>query len=214
MHQSAVLGNSTIKLNDKTYDLTPPPRRSTLVRSKHAQIIDAYTSTDIPVYLTRQVETACMLVEPISSLTRCAPGLEVPLAVVSSQSTGCRLTNPTDTSLSIPAGCVIAIARNIFLNTVTEMIDFLQLDSDSDSQVNSLAQAQGDGANDSENFYDTMPCPEPAINENSPGSADEIPAINENHPKLTAIEVAELIAFLLKNKKVFASTLDKLGQKF
>ena len=92
------------------------------------------------------------------------------------------------------------------------MIDFLQLDSD--SQVNSLAQAQGDGANDSENFYDTMPCPEPAINENSPGSADEIPAINENHPKLTAIEVAELIAFLLKNKKVFASTLDKLGQKF
>ena len=201
-------GNSTFQINDKIYDLNPPPRRSTLVRSKQAQIIDAFTSTDIPVYLTRPVETACMLVEPISSLTRCAPGLEVPLAVVSSQSTVCRLTNPTDTPLSIPAGCVIAIARNISLNSVTEMIDFLQLDSDSEPQVNSLSQAQDDGANDSDNFDDIRP--EPRANDISP-APDEIPKINENHPKLTAAEVAELITFLLKNKQVFASTLDKLG---
>ena len=87
-------GNSTLQMNDKTYDLTPPPHSSTLVRSKHAQIIDAFTSTDMPVYLTRPVETACMLVEPISSSTRCAPGLEVPITMVSPRSTGCQLTTP------------------------------------------------------------------------------------------------------------------------
>ena len=41
--------NSTIQLDDKLHDLTPPPRRSTLVRSKEAQVIDAWSSADIPV---------------------------------------------------------------------------------------------------------------------------------------------------------------------
>ena len=115
---------STITVDDKTYNLAPPAIRSTLIKSQHAQIIDAYLSRDIPVRLTRPVNTACMLVEPISSLTRKAPGLEIPLAIVSSETTACRITNDTDTPISIAAGCNVAIARNITVNDVTEMIDF------------------------------------------------------------------------------------------
>ena len=105
--------NSKIELNKQMYDLIPPPTRSTLVKSKHAQIIDAYTSMDIPVVLTKPVETASMLVEPISSLHRTVPGLEIPLAVVSSQYTCIRVTNDTDTPLPISPGCVLAIARSV-----------------------------------------------------------------------------------------------------
>ena len=203
--------NSTITLNSEMYDLIPLPRRSTLVKTKQAHIIDAYTSTDIPVILTRPVETSCMLVEPISSLTRYAPGLEVPLAIVSSETTSCRLTNPTDTPISIPAGRVVAIARTIVLSNVTEMIDFMEHDLDKESQVNSLAQAHVESTN-AFDFNKIMPFPEPKPSDTSSDTDDEIPQINTSNPKLTAAEVGELITFLLKNKKVFASTLDKLGQ--
>ena len=202
--------NSTITLNSEIYDLIPPPRRSTLVKTKQAHIIDAYTSTDIPVILTRPVETSCMLVEPISSLTRYAPGLDVPLAIVSSETTTCRLTIPTDTPISIPAGRVVAIARTIVLSNVTEMIDFMEHDLDKESQVNSLAQAHVESTN-AYDFNEITPFPEPKPSDTSSDTDDEIPQINTSNSKLTAEEVAELIAFLLKNKNVFASTLDKLG---
>ena len=58
-------------------------------------------------------------------LTHVAPGLEIPLAVVSSQSTVCRVTNDTDTPICIDAQCVFAMARNVCLNDVTEMYDFV-----------------------------------------------------------------------------------------
>ena len=94
------------------------------MKSRDAQIIDAYTSRDIPVILNRPVVTPCMLLEPISSLTRAKPGLEVPLAVVSSQTTTCRITNDTECPIYISENCVVAIARNIALSNLTEMVDF------------------------------------------------------------------------------------------
>ena len=155
-HQGVLdFGNSTIKLNEKLYDLMPLPTRSTLVRSQHAQIIDTYSSQDIPVRLTRPVETACMLIEPISSLTPVAEGLEVPRAIVSSQSTACRLTDDTD----IPAGCAVAIARNVCINDITEMIDFLHDECDTASQVNVVDQAH-DENDDADDFDKHMPFPE------------------------------------------------------
>ena len=198
--------NSTITLNNVIHEMSPPPRRSTLVKTKQAQIIDAYTSQDIPVRLSKPVQTACMLVEPISSLTRRAPGLELPIAVVSSQSTVCRLTNDTDTPISIPAGCVIAIARNIVLNDVTEMIDFLDRDSEVVLQVNPEDQAQVD---DNDDFNDIMPFPELADDDSS--NPDDNPNFDIDNPTLSAQEVAELIAFLVRNKKAFATTLARLG---
>ena len=198
--------NSTITLNNVIHEMSPPPRRSTLVKTKHAQIIDAYTSQDIPVCLSKPVQTACMLVEPISSLTRRAPGLELPIAVVSSQSTVCRLTNDTDTPISIPAGCVIAIARNIVLNDVTEMIDFLDRDSEVVLQVNPEDQARLD---DNDDFNDIMSFPELADDDSS--NPDDNPNFDIDNPTLSAQEVAEFIAFLVRNKKAFATTLARLG---
>ena len=125
---------------------------------------------------------------------------EIPLAIVSSQTTACRITNDTDTPISIPAGCTVAIARNITVNNVTEMIDFLH-DFQGESQVNSL-----DHAHDEEHFDDfnrAMPFPE--------FSEEENPEFNIENPTLTREDVAKFIAFLMKNKKVFASTLARLG---
>ena len=199
-------GNSTITLSDNTYDLTPPPRRSTLVKSQFSEIIDAYSSRDIPVRLTRPVETTCMLVEPISSLTRIAPGLEIPLALVSSQSTVCRVTNDTDTPLSVPAGCVMAIARSVTVNSITEMIDFLDRDSEIVLQINPNDQAQVD---DNDDFNAIMPFPDLAQDDSS--NPDDNPKFDIDNPTLSAREVAELVAFLIRNKKAFASTLARLG---
>ena len=187
--------NSTIQLDDKLHDLTPPPRRSTLVRSKEAQVIDAWTSADIPVCLSRPVETACMLVEPISSLSRVAPGLEIPLAVVSSQSTVCSVTNDTDTPMCIDARCVLAIARNVCLHDVTEMIDFIDHESANELHV-TVDQAHGENDNDSD-FNDIMPFHEPPSGDNSDNDNDDNPNFEIDNPKLTAHEIAELISFLV-----------------
>ena len=186
--------NSTVKLNGTTFDLSAPPRRSTLVKSKQAQLIDAFTSMDIPVGFTRPVESTCMLLEPVMSLTRVAPGLEVPLAVVSSQSTTCRVTNPTDTPISIPAGCVVALARNIVLGSVTEIIDFFQPVTDN-IQVNSAEQAHDEGQSPDYDFNKIMPFPV--------SDPEDDLNFNINNPKLSAEEIAELIAFLVKNKQAF-----------
>ena len=177
---------STITVDDKTYDLAPPAIRSTLIKSQHAQIIDAYSSRDIPVSLTRPVNTTCMLVEPISSLTRNTPGLEIPLAIVSSQTTACRITNDTDTPISIPAGCTVAIACNITVNNVTEMIDFLH-DFKGESQVNAL-----DYAHDVDHFDDfnrAMPFPE--------FSEEENPEFNIENPTLTSEDVADRLLIFI-----------------
>ena len=194
--------NSTVQLNDATFNLSAPPRRSTLVKTKQAQLIDAYTSMDIPVGLPRPVESTCMLLEPVMSLSRAAPGLEIPLAVVSSQSTTCRVTNPTDTPISIPAGCVVALARNIVLNSVTEMIDFFQPVTDN-IQVNTAEQAHDEGQSPDYDFNKIMPFPV--------SDPEDDLNFNIDNPKLSAQEIAELIAFLVKNKQAFASTLAKLG---
>ena len=53
-----------------------------------------------------------------------------------------------------------------------------------------------------------MPFPE--IDNDASNDDNDIPEVTDN-PKLSAQEIAELITFLLKNKKVFASTLAKLG---
>ena len=203
--------HSTIKLKDEIYDLIPPPCRSTLVKSKHAQIIDAYASSDIciqrPVCLTRSVETACMLVEQVSSLTCLAPRLEMPISVVSSQSTACRILNNTYTPISIPAGCVVAIARNVCLENVTEMIDFIDKESGDKSHVH---HADGENNNDFD-FNEIMPFPEYNSGDDNADGHNDAPDFEIDNPKLTAHETAQLITFLVKNKKVFASTLAKLG---
>ena len=210
-------GNSTITLNDISYDLTPPPRRSTLVKSRDAQIIDAYTSRDIPVILNRPVVTPCMLLESISSLTRAKPGLEVPLAVVSSQTTTCRITNDTECPIYISENCVVAIARNIALSNLTEMVDFLDKGNENTQHDSSLQQSVNNISHDDQadvrvdndtDFNDIMPFPE--IDNDASNDDNDIPEVTDN-PKLSAQEIAELITFLLKNKKVFASTLAKLG---
>ena len=206
--------NSTITLNDQCHSLQPPPRWSTLVKAKQAHIIDAYTSVDIPVHLTRPVESACMLLEPVNYLTRTAPDLEVPFAVVSSQSTSCRLTNPTDTPISIPGHCVVAIARNIVLSNVTEMIDFLHHDSDKHSHVSSADHAHEVDANDAPDSHASTSFPVSNSMDTTSIDTDpdgDIPKIDMDNPTLSAQEVAELITFLLKNKPAFASTLAKLG---
>ena len=157
---------------------------------------------NIPVRLTRPVESTCMLLEPVMSLSRAALGLEIPLAVVSSQSTTCRVINPTDTPISIPAGCAVALARNIVLSSVTEMIDFFQPVPDN-IQVNTAEQAHDEGQSSHYDFNKIMPFPV--------SDPEDVLNFNINNPKLSAQETAELIAFLVKNKQAFASTLAKLG---
>ena len=149
-----------------------------------------------------------MLVEPISSLTRVAPGLEIPLAFVSSQSAVCRATNDTDTPICIDAKCVLAIARNVCLHDVTEMIDFIDHESANELHV-TVDQAHGENYNDSD-FNNIMPFPEPPSGDNSDNDNDDNPKFEIDNPKLTVHEVAELISFLVKNKKAFASTLARL----
>ena len=247
--------NSKIELNKQMYDLIPPPTRSTLVKSKHAQIIDAYTSMDIPVVLTKPVETASMLVEPISSLHRTVPGLEIPLAVVSSQYTCIRVTNDTDTPLPISPGCVLAIARSVALNDITEMVDFVDganVTNDtvrptdghsmtkqrySGTNVDCFTVQPGDGhgllnqrcdgtgvslqvdLGDSKSGHgannvdspDLLTSPVDNDDHNNDSPDADTPQFHIENPNLSAQQIAELITFLLKNKKVFASTLAKLG---
>ena len=79
-----------------------------------------YSAMDVPVKLSKSLKTQLMLLEPVSSLTRYAPGLSVADSLVSSQVTYCRIANTTDTPISLPDNCVVAIARTTTLNCITE----------------------------------------------------------------------------------------------
>ena len=98
-----------------------------------------YSAMDVPVKLSKSLKTQLMLLEPVSSLTRYAPGLSVADSLVSSQVTYCRIANTTDTPISLPDNGVVANARTTTLNCITEQSEFYVEctdDQDQDSQGN------------------------------------------------------------------------------
>ena len=124
--------NSSIELNSNLFDLVPPPSRSTLVKLKEDTLIQAYTSQDVNVMMSRELTSCFSLVEPISSLTRKFPDLTLVDGLVSSHDTMCRLANDSDSAIVVPKGTVVALARCIAVNCVTEIGDFVEPDDDDD----------------------------------------------------------------------------------
>ena len=100
-----------ITIAGQKHYLQPPQTRSMLAKTLSAVTIMGYSAMDVPVKLSKSLKTQLMLLEPVSSLTRYAPGLSVADSLVSSQVTYCRIANTTDTPISLPDNCVVAIAR-------------------------------------------------------------------------------------------------------
>ena len=128
-----------ITIAGQKHYLQPPPTRSMLAKTLSAVTIMGYSAMDVPVKLSKSLKTQLMLLEPVSSLTRYAPGLSVADSLVSSQVTYCRIANTTDTPISLPDNCVVAIARTTTLNCITEQSEFYVEctdDQDHDSQGN------------------------------------------------------------------------------
>ena len=108
-----------ITIAGQKHYLQPPPTRSMLAKTLSAVTIMGYSAMDVPVKLSKSLKTQLMLLEPVSSLTHYAPGLSVADSLVSSQVTYCRIANTTDTPISLPNNCVVAIARTTTLNCIT-----------------------------------------------------------------------------------------------
>ena len=129
--------DSTITLDGNVFNLQPPPVRSTMAKSVKQEIIEAYTVTDIPVRLTKPLMCDTMLLEPISSLQRLHPGMEMANGMIDSRDTYCRLINTTDTPIVISSNTPIAIARSITQSHITEfvnMYDVVEADKGDNNQ--------------------------------------------------------------------------------
>ena len=122
--------NSTIELGGELFDLTPPPSRSTLVKVIEDTLIQAYCAQDVSVNMSKKPTSHFSLTEPISSLGRKFPDLSVVEGLVSSHNTICRLVNDSDSAIVVPKGTVVAVARSVSVNCVTEVGDFIEPDDD------------------------------------------------------------------------------------
>lgn len=178
---------STIALDDVTYKLYPPPTRSTLAKTVKHEIIMAFTAADIPVRLHKPVTTGCMILEPLASLTKLDPGLEIAPSVVNSQLTACRIVNDTDTPISIPCGCAVAIGRTVPASHIAEYVQFLETadDDEVDLSENEDKMSHGDHSD---------------------------PKFEIKNPKFTPEEIQDLTHFLLENKQRFSTTRATLGK--
>ena len=118
--------DSSMTLLGQKHKLFAPPSRLSLVKTSQTDLIPPYSSKDVAVMLAKAPTSEAVIMEPIASLARKFPGVEIAESVASSQSTLCRLVNDTDAPVVIPRGTAVAVARNVSVNTVTEMDQLLE----------------------------------------------------------------------------------------
>ena len=63
-----------------------------------------------------------MLIEPVSSLQRNFPSLEIAESLVSDKTSLCRVTNSSDSPIFIPPNVVIGIARTISVHALMDPV--------------------------------------------------------------------------------------------
>lgn len=120
--------NSLTQIGEHTFKLHPPPGRATLLRAAESTLISPNSAEIVNATLSKQPKFDTLLSEPVNALTRKYPGLISAEAVISSANPLCRLVNSTEAPISVPAGTVIAIARTISVNAITESEHFLDLE--------------------------------------------------------------------------------------
>ena len=118
--------DSSMTLLGQKHKLFAPPSRQSLVKTSQTDLIPPYSSKDVAVMLAKAPTSEAVIMEPIASLARKFPGVEIAESVASSQSTLCRLVNDTDAPVVIPRGTAVAVAHNVSVNTVTEMDQLLE----------------------------------------------------------------------------------------
>ena len=121
--------NSSIELNSNLFDLVPPPSRSTLVKLKEDTLIQAYTSQDVNVMMSRKT----LLVFHLLNLSRLWLGNSRTWLWLMDWLAHMILCVDSDSAIVVPKGTVVALARCIAVNCVTEISDFIEPDDDDES---------------------------------------------------------------------------------
>ena len=114
--------NSHIILDGEKFQLQPQPCRTTLTKTYQTEIILPFSSQDIPVKLSNGLLSQVMLIEPVSSLQRNFPSLEIAESLVSDKTSLCRVTNSSDSPIFIPPNVVIGIARTISVHALMDPV--------------------------------------------------------------------------------------------
>ena len=114
--------NSHIILDGENFQLQPQPCRTTFTKTYQTEIILPFSSQDIPVKLSNGLLSQVMLIEPVSSLQRNFPSLEIAESLVSDKTSLCRVTNSSDSPIFIPPNVVIGIARTISVHALMDPV--------------------------------------------------------------------------------------------
>ena len=168
------ISQAEISLNGSKFNLQTPAIRSTMARTCHNEIIEAYTVSEINIKLAKPVTTPMMLLSGISSVERKYPGLTVVEAVIDSAHTRVRLVNKSEEPVTISKNSPICLARTIHQSEITEFIDFFEPCDDIDDSTNH----NDDSTN--QNFSDTV-C-EPSVSGNASPVCCMHTASNETPP--------------------------------
>ena len=84
----------------------------------------AHSIQEVTVKLSKPIHSGLMYIEPVASVGRIAPELQVTEGLINKKIFKIRVVNNTDTPVSVPCNAPIGIARNITVNRVTEYCDF------------------------------------------------------------------------------------------